>query len=258
MSDLPRDPSTGSGGDPPVDPNPDDPEDPENLDLLDPDNPDDPEPPDPDDPEPPDPEAPPAPPSRSAARIARQQRENSELRERLARLEGQASRPAPQPQFDPQAQQRADAEFYASLENLSPVEAIRAVEARANQRISGAMQMQMLQLRNDADRDRFADSAAQDRNRTRLLSRVEELAGNVLASGNLPNRTMIYRMLLGEELETKAQRVLPQARRQAAARVASQTTRPQGGRGDVARGGRTRDQDAEDEALLKSITIGDL
>lgn len=201
--------------------------------------------------------------TRGESRQARLSREASELRERLARAEGErdALRQTGQrqPQFDPQAQARADAEFYQSLESMSHIDAMRAVENRATQRIGMAMQQQRIQDQDNLDRRDFAVLSRTDRNAARFKAQVDDTAQRILAMGQVPNREEILNNLVGREVRERSARILPQQRRAAAARVAQQTTRPAGGRGDVARGaGRARNQDEADEALLRSVTLEDL
>ncbi len=258
MSDVPRDPPVDGEA------NPDDlPEDHELDELLDGDEPaEEPAEGETEEEEPEGQAQPEVRPRRGPSRQARLSRENTELRERLARVEGRLDAPRPQaPQFDPEAQRRADEEFYERLRNegIDPVEATRRITERVANRERQAFGGVVLQMQNDADRRDFAALARSDRNAARFRDEVEEIAGQIVRTGNVPNREVIFERLLGREVRQRASRVVAPQRRAAAGRVARETTRANGGGGDVARSqGRSRNQDDADEALLRNLRAGDL
>lgn len=180
-------------------------------------------------------------------------RENEDIRRQM-----QALQQPRQPAFDPAAQARADQEFWASLDLMTPAEAHRAVYTRATREVSQAFFQQNTQTQETLDKQAYDAQARNSRVHQQYRSRVEELVSGERARGNIVNRDVALRYLLGEDAINRANKVAPAQRRQGAARVNSQTVRPGNGRGDVARGGARRNQDTDDEALLRGTRVADI
>ncbi len=260
MSDLPRDPADG-GNDPDLDPpepeldDDGNPLEPAELD-------DDGNPVDPDldaDPDP-DPDEPPR--RRSGPRgrpngeeIRELRRENEEIRRQMQTLQQQPRQPA----IDPAAQARADQEFWASLDLMTPAEAHRAVYNRARNEFAQQFGAQQLSTQEAIDRRDYDAAARTSRIHQQYRQRVEDLIGAERARGNIVTRDVALNYLVGQDAIARANKVAPAQRRSGAARVSAQTVRPGNGRGDVARGGnRQRNQDSDDEALLRGIRVADI
>jgi hypothetical protein len=181
-------------------------------------------------------------------------REARELRERLDRLERERSQPAP---IDPQAQQREEQAFWESLQYMDQGQQLRAVRDRER----GLYVQGLNQVRGETldaiDRTRFETRAENSPARRRLSSEVERHIADLRRAGNYnATRDQVFHLLLGMEVDQKANVAGPRQRAQARARVERETTRPGSSRGDVVREGRSR-VDA-DEAFLRRTRVGDV
>lgn len=259
MSDLPRDPADG-GADDPLDPI-----EPQEVELDEDGNPVEPEPELDEDGNPIEPDPEPEPEPRQTRRTGPRGRANGEeireLRSQLEQTNRQLTelqrRPAAAP-FDPQAAQAAENKFWADLDLMAPAEAMKAVYARARGEFQQQFVSQSISTQETLDKQSYDASARISRVHQQYRQRVEDLVATERARGNTVPRDVALKFLLGEDAINRANRVVPGQRRAAGARVAAQTTRPVRGGGDVARGGRRRDEGADDEALLRNITAGDI
>jgi hypothetical protein len=188
-------------------------------------------------------------------RYQREAATSSDLVRRIAALEQQRAQPA----FDPQAAARAEQEFRASLEVMAPHEAALAVAQRQEQRFQAQLTQVELRGFDRSDKANFDAMAATDRRAARYAAEVEQLLAQRRQMGDYTlGRRDILAFKLGEELLARGAAQAPAQRRAANGRVARETTRPASGRGDVAAGGRTRNQDVDDEALLRRVTTADV
>lgn len=173
------------------------------------------------------------------------------------RLDEMARGAAPRP--DPQAAQAAEAKFWADLELMSPQEMVRAVYARAQNEMRQALGATQLSTQEAIDKQTYESKALTSGVHQRYRQRVEDMVAMERNRGNVLSREVALKYLVGEDALQRSGRVLPQQRRQAAARVGAQTVRPgAGGASDVARGGGRRDQASEDERLLRGLTAGEI
>jgi len=195
--------------------------------------------------------------SRGESRVQRLANEARDLRRRLEEVE--RGRSQPQQQADPYAGARAEQEFVASLELMSPSQAMIAVRDRERQIMGAALQQQQATLLDRQDRRDWEQSCRDNRTRARLAPQVEQMVADARRQGNFNlDRETAYKYALGDEIDRRGRAEAPRQRAAAQRRVASQTTRPGNGRGDAPRGNARRDQASEDERLLRSITIADL
>lgn len=250
MSD-PRDPTDGGEGDPELDP-----------DLDEPLEPDEPEPDEPDSDEPePDPDEPEPEPRRT--RGPRGRPNGEELRELRSQLEQtnrqleELRRPAQQ-RVDPAAQRQAEERFFENLEQMAPREAYRTLWQEAQRVLGQRIEQNSAATQERLDQQAYEANARTDPLYSRYRGQVETLVADERARGNIVPREIALNQVYAQDMRNRARRVGGQQRRAGAARVANQTTRPITGRGDVARGGRTRDPSADDERLLRQITAEDI
>lgn len=202
-------------------------------------------------------------PSRAQSRIQRLQQERDEARRQAAEAEGyrraleqRNQQAAP---VDPYAQQRAEQEFLASLQQMDPYQAAIAIRDRERAQVGNALVQMQRDNAERLDRMEFNSLVRTDAEARRLAPEVERLVSQARAGGDYQTtRQTVYELLYGREALARRQGLVPRQRAQAQRRVAQQTTRPASGRGDVATGGRVRDQGSADEALLRGVTVGDL
>lgn len=204
------------------------------------------------------------PPQRQVARESRYQRAIREAREareeaRSLRAEFERSRSQPQqPQPDPQAQARAEQEFNERLRLMDPADAIVAVRDRERQTmVQALMQIEGRNIER-ADKSEWKASVGTSKARARLADEVEAVIAAARARNDYQTtRETVFWTLYGREMESRSRAAAPGQQRAAQRRVASQTTRPASGRGEAGRPARRPAEDA-DEALLRSVTVGDL
>ncbi len=185
---------------------------------------------------------------RSRAQSA--ERANAEYERRLAALETRQQQPA----MDPQAAAREEQAFRESLRNMLPDEAALAVADRSERKMQAQIFQARLEGFDQADKSRYEALKATNRAAARLETQVETLLAQNRATGDYKfGRMDVFDLIRGRELRTQGPAAAATQRRNGAARVAAQTTRPASGRGDVARGGGGRTQDEQDEAMMRQI-----
>jgi len=169
------------------------------------------------------------------ARAQAAERALAEKEREIAELRGfQAGATSRQPQADPQAAARAEAEFYAGLELMPPAQAYQAIVNRERQNIGGAIQQLRLEQQELADQARYEASCARSPTREAYRDKVEQYRAQQRRAGFVIGREEAYHLLLGRDTEARAARAAPRQRSQAAARVAGQQTRPTGARSNMA------------------------
>jgi hypothetical protein len=191
------------------------------------------------------------------ARAQAAERELAEVKRQIAELQGfQAGATSRQQQPDPQAAQRAEAEFYAQLELMPPAQAYQAIVHRERQNIGGALQQLRLEQQDLADQARYEASCARSPTREAYREKVEDYRQSQLRRGFIISREEAYHLLLGRDTEARASRAAPRQRAAAAARVAGQRTQPTGARSNMRPGGR-RPQPGSAEADAAAIAEAD-
>jgi hypothetical protein len=184
-------------------------------------------------------------------------REAADLRRRLDDLERRGPS-APQGP-DPQAAAREEQEFYQSLELMAPAQAIMAVRDRERRTMGMALQQTRAELLDEVRKQRWETSCESNWTKARLSPQVQTMIDTARRQGNTSlDYETAYRWALGDEIDRRSRVETPRQRAAAGRRVQRQTVRPGSGRGDAPRGGNRRSQDADDEALLRGITIADL
>lgn len=252
MSDLARDPADegGAGDDAELD----------QLDELDTEIEDEPEPdegPEPEGGEETEPEP------RQTRRGPRGRANGEEIRELRTQLEHtnrqleELRRPAPQ-RIDPAAQQAAEVQFWANLEMMPPGEAYRTLYSRARQEFGQQFAQQQLNTQESLDKQQYDAQARSDPLYQKYRADVEALVAAERQRGNFVSREIALNQVYAQDMRNRAKRVAGPQRRAGAARLAAQTVRTPSGRGDVARGGTRRNQDADDADMLRGITAGDI
>lgn len=164
-------------------------------------------------------------------------RERAERLERdIAELKTQRQQPAA-PVIDPAAQARAEAEKWERRAMMSPVELAQDIQREER----AAFTQALLAVRNESqdliDKQAYELAARTDPRYTKHRQVVEARLAQERAVGNYrATRKDILAYQIG--LDALDRPAPARQQRAASARVASQTTRPVGARGDVARGGR--------------------
>lgn len=190
---------------------------------------------------------------RLRTRLDERDREVADLRRQMDELRQGVRQPA----IDPLAAQRAEQEFFASLEMMAPAQAYQAIMQRGRAEFARELRQRELNTSDALDRQAYETRAANSPLHQRYQRRVEQMVADERRAGNVVSRMSVFRYLLGMDAEQRATRAAPAQRRNAARRVAGARTTPASGRGDGARAGNARDQDAADERLLRGIRAGD-
>jgi hypothetical protein len=197
--------------------------------------------------------------------IRAQRRARQEAEERAARLErelaeargfqqGMQAR-----QVDPQAQARAEQEFYASLELMPPAQAYQAIVARERQNVGTALQQIEFRSNDRADKQAYDIAARTSRVHQQYRSQVEQTLASERAAGRNPDREVILKFLVGNDVLERSARAAPAQRNGAAARIAQQRTQPTGARSNVSPGGRRPapgSREADEAALADAAARG--
>ena len=164
------------------------------------------------------------------ARTAALEREIAEMR---GFQQGAAAR-----QVDPQAAARAEQEFYASLEMMPPAQAYQALMQRGQGQVQAALQQIEFRSSDRADKQAYDIAARTSKVHQQYRTQVEQTLASERAAGRNPDREVILKYLVGNDVLERSSRAAPAQRNGAARRVASQRTQPTGARGDAARGQR--------------------
>jgi hypothetical protein len=203
----------------------------------------------------------PAAPSGGRQRIESLRAEAERRDEEMGLLRAQIERiTAPQqpPPIDHLRQVRAEAEELEQVEMLPAQERDQYWYRRASEEVRVQLLRQELQLRDLVDRTAFA-SIMRDRNLSSSYSAmVENTILQYRQQGMNPSREQVLDMLIGREVREKSAAAAEEQRRHGQRRIASQKTRPSatGSTAAAPAGRRGQNQAAEDEALLRNITVG--
>lgn len=199
-----------------------------------------------------------------AERLARfQQRRIQEQEEELKRwrdaaLQRQPAQPTFTPPPDPMRQAQADREEQERVAQLPYEEQSRYWARKEGESMRQQMLRQQLETRDMLDRSNFSQIMSAKKLPARYATEVENLLIQARQQGMNPSRDWLLNAVIGKEVLEKQSRETERQRRNGAARIASQTTTPArtGSTAATAGGRRNVNQDAEDEALLRSVTIG--
>ena len=236
--------------------------------LLEPDEPeDDPDlgtEPDDTEPEPelePEPE-PPA--SRASRRITRQQAELRELRETNKRLLDAVTRQPAQPQYqqqpDPARQAQLDQQEAERVAQMPLEQQGRYWADKRAQEFQQRIALTELRTADMLDRNEFKQIMRERRLPARYATEVENLLAQARQQNMNPSREDVLYRVIGREWVEKKDRETDRQRIRGQRRIASQTTRPSGTRSTAASAGgrRNQNQAADDEALLRGVSLGDV
>jgi hypothetical protein len=170
-------------------------------------------------------------------RRERQSREIRELRERLERNERELAARSyqPPPRVDPAEQARREAQEREQVALLSPDQQINYWRERDRREFASALQTQNAQITDQIDRSTWDSACRSDPVRQRMSAQVEQQFRDLGGPGRAPTREVIFTYLYGQEALRQKTRTSGRQRQAAQRRVASQTTRPAGGRSDVQR-----------------------
>ena len=190
---------------------------------------------------------PPAPRRGGGSQTIREQRRRAqEAEERATKAERELAEArgfqagVAQRQVDPQAAARAEQEFYASLEMMPPAQAYAELMRRGQAQVGNALQQIEFRANERADKQAYDIAARTSKVHQQYRSQVESTLASERAQGRNPDREVILKYLVGNDVLERAGRAAPAQRNGAARRLASQQTRPTGARGDVAARGRGR------------------
>jgi hypothetical protein len=164
---------------------------------------------------------------RANERIRQLNRERNELRERLARLEGQVSVTHTQPQINQAELDRQEAE---QLQLMSPDQQARYFSQKTERAVSQALLQHQVQTADQIDRmafDRFCDRYPAA---NRYAAQVEEMLSGERRAGRNPSRETVVKYLLGDELLKRSTRASSEQRRNGRQRIAREQVRPGNGR----------------------------
>jgi hypothetical protein len=218
-----------------------------------------------DEPEPPPPAAAPEPQPRPSGRadrrIAAQQAKIREQDAELARLRALAAQAqqyqAPPP--DPERQSRLEREELERVAQLPFEEQGRYWSRKVQEETRREMLQQGLQTRDMLDRMQFENVMRTRKLPAKYATEVDNLLIQARQQGMNPSREWLLNAVVGRELLERKDKEVARQRQNGAARIARQQVRPAGTGNTAGSGGgrRSRSQDADDEALLRGITVGD-
>jgi hypothetical protein len=201
--------------------------------------------------------------SRAERRIQTLLRRDKDREAELKQLRDAVMRPAQQPvqpQVDPARQAQLDREESERVAQLPYDEQLRYWRTKDREDNRRELLQQQLQTRDMLDRIQFQQTMREKRLPARYENEVESLLTQARQQGMNPSREWLLKAAIGNEVLTKKDRETEKQRTRGQRRIASQTTRPGGGTRSTAAspGGRRREGTAaDDEALLRGITIGE-
>lgn len=192
-----------------------------------------------------------APRTRSQGRRERQAAAIRESREQISRLERellQLRQQATQPRIDPYEQQRRDQAEREQVALMPLEQQAQYWTNRSEQRVAQALAQQRFELADQIERASWEQSCRADPMRRRYMSKVEETLNSYAPGQVRPPREVVFRYLIGDEIDRKRSADGGRQRNQAARRVRGQTTQPSNGRSDGARA-RTQGANGQDNSL---------
>lgn len=195
-------------------------------------------------------------------RLTRRQRQEANWRERARQAEVERdfyrsqTQQAPRPQVDQQQLQQQRQQEYDRIAMLPPNEQVAALH-QLMQRENALTQLQMF---DHNDRRDFEALQAQFPEARPFATQVEQILQQQRAQGIYQfSRSQIFDALWGNEDRTQRMRGQQRRARNGEARVARQTVRPTGRRGDVGGGARRgRSQEDADIALLRGARLDEM
>ena len=209
------------------------------------------------------PEQPPQ--SRTRQRRAERKSEAQELREQNRRLIDVLTRqPAPQyqqpAQVDPARQAQLDREEREMVAQKPYDEQIAYWREKDRREFQQHLMLSGLQTRDMLDRNHFQQIVREERLPARYATEVEDRLSQARRNNMNPTREQVLNEMLGAEFRARKGREVERQRARGQRRIASQTTRPSGTGSTAASGGgrRNQNQDADDEAALRGVTLGDV
>lgn len=191
-------------------------------------------------------------------KLREQEEENRRLRDAVL---NQTRQPAYIPQPDPYRQAELDRQEAERVAQMMPHEAAAYYSSKAEQRMGQQLLQGRLEVADILDRQSFQQICRDEPMAGKLRDQVETLLSQARRNGSNPTREAIYNQLLAAQVRPRMNNAeLTRARRQGRAAIARQTTQPGGGRSSVTqqRNGRAEESDAEFEARLRRVRIGDL
>ena len=204
-------------------------------------------------------------PTRAEQRIRALRRQTKEQGEELKRLrDAVLARPAAQPaaqQPDPLRQAQLDREEVERVAQLPYDEQARYWNRKTEDRISQRLQFNELRTGDLLDQQNFRQVMRDRRLPARYATEVENLLAQARQNNMNPTREWLLKTVIGEEVLSRKDRETERQRNSGRRRIASQTTRPGGAARSTAAsagGRRNQNQDADDEALLRGATLGDV
>jgi hypothetical protein len=201
-------------------------------------------------------------PSRAERRIQTLLKRDKEREGELKQLrDAVIARPQqPAPQVDPARQAQLDREELERVAQMPYEEQARYWNNKTEQKLQQQMLRGNLETRDMLDRIQFQQTMREKRLPARYADEVESLLSQARQNGMNPSREWLLKAAIGNEILTKKDRETDRQRRSGQRRIASQTTRPGAGTRSTAAGaGGRRGQGtaADDEALLRGVTLGD-
>ncbi len=199
------------------------------------------------------------------SRPGRAERAETQLRdlrgsvERLEReLEASRRQPTPPP-VDPMARQREVEAENALLAGMGPEEQGRYWFQKGQEETRRMVAQTQFQTADAQDKRDFAQLQREFPGAAQYAAEVERTLEAARSRGRWAlTREDIFNSLYGKAGRERTARQAPRQRADARRRVASQTTRPGSGRGDVARGGGGRSQEDQDLRFLRNTRVGDV
>ncbi len=123
---------------------------------------------------------------------------------------------------------------------MPPAQAYQALMQRGQAQVGNALQQIEFRSSDRADKQAYDIAARTSKVHQQYRTQVEQTLASERAAGRNPDREVILKYLVGNDVLERAGRAAPAQRTGAARRVASQRTQPTGARGDVAAKGRGR------------------
>ncbi len=154
------------------------------------------------------------------------ERERDGLRQTIAELQRSQQEIQQRIAADPQARARAEAQEAELLSRMGPDEQARYFYNKGRQEIGQVLQNQRIETADQIDRLSYDSTARSSPLHQRYATRVEDLLRTERSQGRSPPREVILDYLIGRDVRERAMRAAPGQRRQAAARVRGQPTRP--------------------------------